>query len=58
MNPIGMNQSNPLGEKKSKEAPKIWENLLKSVSSGRRLAEKQLLVLGTVKPPNSTTNTY
>ena len=32
--------------KKSKEAPKIWENLLKRVSSGRRLAEKQLLVLG------------
>lgn len=27
-------------------APKIWENLLKSVSSTRQLAEKQLLVLG------------
>jgi hypothetical protein len=36
------------GERKSLSAPKkeIWSSLLNSVSSGKRLAEKELLVLG------------
>lgn len=47
LSPVAPVASN-LGGKKANADPKkeIWSSLLNSVSSGKRLAEKQLIVLG------------